>query len=66
MKELYKYEGYVRIICTDGDILEGSIDDYTSALDNEPDEESITIREESSKRLIEIMRSEIAEIEEVV
>ena len=33
----------VRVLMLDGEIFEGRAYDYTSALDNEPDPESITI-----------------------
>lgn len=42
--ELWKYEGeIVKVTFVDGDTMLGKVAYYTSALDNEPDPESITI-----------------------
>lgn len=42
--KLWEYSGKnVRITLKDGSVFEGLAYDYTSALDNEPDPESITI-----------------------
>lgn len=51
----------VRVICTDGDIVEGVWIDWTSEQDNEPDPESITI-ETPYGNLIEIYACEIKAI----
>lgn len=57
---LYEAEGkYVRITLKDGSIFEGIGCDHTSALDNEPDPESITIDD------TELFADEIASIEEI-
>lgn len=47
----------VRITLNDGAVFEGLAYDYTSALDNEPDPESITIKH------IELFAPEIVKIE---
>lgn len=47
----------VRITLKDGEIFEGFAYDYTSALDNEPDPESITVDH------IELYAPDIAKIE---
>lgn len=49
----------VRITMDDGSVFEGLAYDYTSALDNEPDPESITING------IELFSTEIVRIEPV-
>lgn len=49
----------VRITMDDGAVFEGLTYDYTSALDNEPDPESITINH------IELFAPEIVKIEEI-
>lgn len=55
---LYEAHGKdVRIIMKDGETFEGHAYDYTSALDNEPDPESITIDS------IELYAPEIESIE---
>ena len=57
---LYEAEGkYVRIETDDGQVFEGRAYDYTSALDNEPDPESISIG------LFELYSTEIRNIEEL-
>ena len=48
----------VRVTMTDGEILEGKLTAYTSAEDNEPDPESITI-EDAVGMLIELGADEI-------
>lgn len=48
---------YVRITMKDGEIFEGFAYDYTSALDNEPDPESISIG------VFELYEPEIKKIE---
>lgn len=56
--KLYEVEGKnARIILDDGTVLEGFAYDYTSAQDNEPDPESITIGH------TEIFAPEIVKIE---
>ena len=51
----------IRIICVDGDVVTGFVEDYTSALDNEPDPESITVRrfEVIGKQKIEVCLCEV-------
>ena len=51
----------VNIKCNDGEKLIGKLINYTSALDNEPDGESITIKDGNS--YIEIFTEEIEKIE---
>lgn len=56
--KLWEYSGKnVRITLKDGKVFEGIAYDYTSALDNEPDPESITIDS------IELFAPEIEKIE---
>lgn len=56
--KLWEYSGKnVCITLKDGAVFEGLAYDYTSALDNEPDPESITISD------IELFTPEIAKIE---
>ena len=56
--KLWEYSGKnVRITLEDGSVFEGLAYDYTSALDNEPDPESITIDS------IELFSPEIEKIE---
>lgn len=56
--KLWEYSGKnVRITMDDGAVFEGRAYDYTSALDNEPDPESITVNG------IELFTPEIAKIE---
>lgn len=56
--KLYEVEGKnVRVILDDGAVFEGIAYDYTSAQDNEPDPESITIGH------TEIFAPEIVKIE---
>ncbi len=58
--KLYEAQGkHVRIRLKDGSIFEGLGCDYTTALDNEPDPESITIDD------TELFADEIASIEEI-
>ncbi len=60
--ELHKAFGRnVRVICEDGQTLTGRVEDYTSAPDNEPDPESITIR--YCGALIELYAPEIKKIQ---
>ncbi len=51
----------VRVICKDGQVLTGKVENYTSATDNEPEPESITIRDYGV--LIELYAPEIEKIE---
>lgn len=51
----------VRVIFKDGDVLTGKVGCYTSALDNEPEPESITI--EYCGALIECYAPEIEKVE---
>ncbi|ABX43325.1 hypothetical protein [Lachnoclostridium phytofermentans] len=53
----------LKILCVGGIVVEGTYDSYTSALDNEPEEAEITIRDASNKGLVEILESEIETIE---
>mgnify|MGYP005791992149 CR=1 FL=1 len=56
--KLWEYSGKnVRITLKDGSVFEGHAYDYTSALDNEPDPESITIDS------IELFAPEIEKVE---
>ena len=42
--KLYELEGkFVRVKTTDGKVFEGKASDYTSAWDNDPEIESITV-----------------------
>ena len=50
----------VRVEMTDGDVLEGKLDGHISALDNEPDPESILIENVAT---IELYTHEIHRIE---
>jgi|GEM_PF-3158946 len=52
----------VKVLCTNGQIRQGILDGYTSAEDNEPDEESIDIKE-GNGFLTEIYNSEIVSVE---
>lgn len=60
-QELYRKN--VSITTNDGQILKGIVVDYTSALDNEPDSASITIR--IGEALIEVFENEIETIKEL-
>ncbi|MGN0134137.1 MAG: hypothetical protein ACI4AO_05365 [Anaerotignum sp.] len=51
----------VRVTFKDGETMTGKVEDYTSALDNEPDPESITIR--YCGALIECFAPEIEKVE---
>jgi hypothetical protein len=56
--KLYEASGKrVRIVLKTGEVFEGMAYDYTSALDNEPDPESITIDS------VELYEPEIEKIE---
>ena len=56
--KLWEYSGKnVRITLKDGQVFEGRAYDYTSALDNEPDPESISIG------IFELFAPDIARIE---
>lgn len=51
----------VKVTFKDGEVMTGKVEDYTSALDNEPDPESITIRYGGA--LIECYALEIEKVE---
>lgn len=61
-QELYRKN--ISITTNDGQILKGIVVDYTSALDNEPDSASITIR--IGEALIEVFENEIETIKELL
>ena len=52
----------VRVKLHDGSVFEGEVNDYTSAVDNEPDPESITVKTEYGV-YIELFAPEIASVE---
>lgn len=61
--ERYLYK-HVRIICTDGDVLEGYVFYFADAEDNEPEEAGIIIQNEKNlKRDVSVSLSEIKSIE---
>ncbi len=70
-KTLYNAEGkYIKVVLTNGDILEGYCSEFSSAYDNDPEEASITLNNpvrvssgESLYPLTEITEHEISEIE---
>lgn len=53
----------VKVTFIDGTAMEGSAEFYTSSIDNEPDPESITLRNNATGFLTELFRTEIAKIE---
>lgn len=65
MIDLTKHENLlderVNVLCTDGQIIMGEWIDWTSAQDNEPDPESITILK-TGGILVEVFVNEIAAI----
>lgn len=61
MKLSTTFGHHVKVTFKDGDVITGKVDDYTSALDNEPDPESITIR--YCGVLIECFAPEIEKVE---
>ena len=63
--KLWAYSGKkIRIVCIDGQKLEGMGYGYTSALDDPDGKASIIIREDSKHgRLIEVYEEEIKKIE---
>lgn len=70
--EMYKAEGKnIRVICEDGDVLEGFCSEFSTAYDNDnPEEASITLKRgrnitknENLYVLTEIYESEIKTIE---
>lgn len=64
-KELWGYFGKrVRIKCITGEIIEGTVKGFTSAIDNDPEIASIEIPY-SDNGSYEIMANEIASIEEL-
>lgn len=64
-QELEKYlHKNIRIVCTDGDILEGHVFYFADAEDNDPDEAGIIIENERHlKRDVAVSLSEIKTIE---
>jgi len=50
----------VNVICTNGHIVSGKLDDYASESDNEPDGEMVIVN--TTKGLVEIYTSEIKDI----
>ena len=58
------YDKKITVICVDGQRISGILDGWTSAADNEPDGESITLLVENESPT-EIMIDEIAEIKVV-
>lgn len=61
---LRKYIGKkVKITFIDGTAMEGSAEFYTSSIDNEPEPESITLRNNTTGILTELFRPEISKIE---
>ena len=64
---LWEYVGKnIKVICNDGQIIKGKCDEYTQALDNEPEIASISIASISIARIgygIEIYENEIESIE---
>ncbi|MGI6498438.1 MAG: hypothetical protein ACOX0U_06405 [Oscillospiraceae bacterium] len=57
------YDKIVKVVCVDGQIITGELSGHTSALDNEPNGESITV-DTSDGFIIEIYVDEIASVEE--
>lgn len=61
---LSSYSGKkVRVTSVDGQVLLGIVDLYTQALDNVPEEESISLDNGDEETLTEIFKSEIRSIE---
>ena len=61
---LWKFYGHdVKITFTDGTTMEGLVEFYTSATDNEPDPESITMRNKRTGLLTELYAPEIERVE---
>lgn len=61
--DLYELSGrHVRVICNTGRVFVGYARDYTSAADNEPDPESITIATNDG-RFVELFEHDIASVE---
>lgn len=62
--KLWEYvDKKVKVTFIDGQVIKGNVEFYTSALDNEPEPESITLRNNSTNFLTELFRTEIAKIE---
>lgn len=60
--KLWKYEGkQIRVTCNDGKVFIGKCTDYTQALDNEPEIDSIGL--ETTGLSYEIYENEIKSIE---
>ncbi len=53
----------IRVICVDGDIIEGKYLSYTSKLNNEPEEAELEIRSLKTGGYIGIFEHEIESIE---
>ena len=51
----------VRVKLHDGSVFEGKVNDYTSAVDNEPDPESITVQTAGGV-FVELFAPEIASV----
>lgn len=66
MIDISKYESLldenIKVFCNDGQVVIGEWTDWTSAADNEPDPESITL-ETSNNGLVEIYVLDIKQIE---
>lgn len=72
-KELQMYQAQgkmIRVICNNGDTMEGYCSEFSSAYDNDPEEASITLRdgrrinpEKTMYPLTEIYEFEIKKIE---
>ncbi len=65
IKYKHLFDKQVNVICNDGRYIVGEWVDWASALDNEPDPESITIKRTDGAQ-IEIFVDEIKEIEAAV
>lgn len=62
MKHKELLDEQVEVLCTNGTTVKGEWIDWTSAVDNEPDSESITILQDDDF-LIELFIHEIKEIQ---
>ena len=51
MKHKELLDEQVEVLCTNGTTVKGEWIDWTSAVDNEPDPESITMKSRKSKKL---------------
>lgn len=62
-KNMYDAQGkHIKVICKDGDVVEGYCDFYTQPIDNEPEIAEISLRQ-GTGRFIGITEDEIKEIE---